>query len=129
MSRWFVGSSISRTSGLPSRTLGHRDAHLPAARQRADVAVDLPVLEAEAVEDLARARLELVAAALLVLVLDVAEAREDRLHLVGARRVGQRVLEVDQLVVEVAEPAAPGDRLVEDGTPAMRRRPGGSSRP
>ena len=31
------------------------------------------------------------------------------------RRVGERVLEVDELVVEVAEAAAARDRLVEDG--------------
>ena len=32
----------------------HRDAHLPAARERADVAVDPLVVEAEAVQHLAR---------------------------------------------------------------------------
>ncbi len=56
----------------------HRDAHLPAAGQRADVAVDALVVEAEAVQHLARLRLEAVAAEVLVLLLHLAEAREDR---------------------------------------------------
>ena len=56
----------------------HRDAHLPAARQRADVAVNPLIVEAEAVEDLARAAFERVAAQVLVLLLHLAEAREDR---------------------------------------------------
>ena len=100
--------------GPPEEDAGHRDAHLPAAREGADVAVDHLVGEAEPLEDLLRPRLELVAAALLVLVLDLAEALEDRLHLVGPRGVGEGVLEVHQLVVQVAEAAAPGDRLLED---------------
>ena len=62
----------------------HRDAHLPAARQRADVAVDPLVVEAEAVQHLARLRLERVAAEMLVLLLHLAEAREDAVHVVGA---------------------------------------------
>ena len=64
----------------------HRHAHLPAARQRAHVAVDPLVVEAEAVEDFARAALERVAAEMLVLFLHLAEAREDRVHLVRAWR-------------------------------------------
>jgi hypothetical protein len=96
---------------------GHRHAHLPAAREGPDVAVDDLVGEAEPLEDLLRLRLELVPAPLLVLVLHLAEALEDLLHLVGARGVGQRVLEVHQLVVQVADPAAPGNRLLEDRPP------------
>ena len=55
----------------------HRDAHLPAARQRADVAVDPLVVEAEPVQHLARLAFERVAAEMLVLLLHLAEARED----------------------------------------------------
>ena len=62
----------------------HRHAHLPAARQRADVAVDPLVVEAEAVQHLARLALERVAAEVLVFLLHLAEAREDRVHVVGA---------------------------------------------
>src|SRR6476660_7941150 len=63
MSRWLVGSSISSTSGRPS------NAHLPAAGQCADIAVDLVFVEAEAVQYFARLRFESVAAQVLVLLL------------------------------------------------------------
>ena len=43
--------------GLAEQHARHRHAHLPAARERADVAVDPLVVEAEAVKDLARLRL------------------------------------------------------------------------
>ena len=92
----------------------HRDAHLPAAGQRADVAVDLLVLEAEAVQHLARLALERVAAEMLVLLLHFAEAaQQDRVHVVGLRRDRQRVLQRLELVVQRAGTAAAGDRLVE----------------
>ena len=65
---------------------GHRDAHLPAAGERADVAVDPLVVESEPVEHLARLALERVAAEVLVLFLDFAEAGENPVHVVGARR-------------------------------------------
>ena len=99
--------------GLAEQHARHRHAHLPAARQRAHVAVDPLVVEAEAVEDLARAALERVAAEVLVLLLHLAEAREDAVHVVGPVRVGHRLLQILELVVQVAEPAAAGDRLVE----------------
>ena len=92
-----------------------RDAHLPAAGERADVAIDLVVVEAEAVQHFARLRLERVAAEVLVLFLHVAEAVEDRVHLVGARRVLHGVLQRFELVVQVADAAAAGDGLVEHG--------------
>jgi hypothetical protein len=40
--------------GLPEEHARHGDAHLPPARQRADVAIDPLVVEAEAVKHLAR---------------------------------------------------------------------------
>ena len=91
----------------------HRDAHLPAARQRADVAVDPLVVEAEAVQHLARLALERVAAEMLVLLLHLAEAREDRVHVVGLRGIGHRVLQRLELVMQGASAPAAGDRLVE----------------
>ena len=77
MSRWLVGSSISRTSGWPSstRAIATRIFHPPESAP--DVAVDPLVVEAEAVEHLAGLRLERVAAEVLVLLLHFAEARED----------------------------------------------------
>ena len=71
-----------------------RDAHLPAAGERADVAIDLVVLEAEAVQHLARLRLERVAAEVLVLLLHLAEALQDAVHVVGLRGILHRVLQV-----------------------------------
>jgi len=98
----------------------HRDAHFLTARERSDVAVDPRVVEAEAVKHLARAGLELVPPALLVLLLDFAESRQDAVHRVGRRRVAHPPLEVDQLVMQVAQPAASRDRLVEDRAPGHR---------
>ena len=64
----------------------HRDAHLPSARQRADVAVDPLVVEAEAVEHFARLALERVAAEVLVLLLHLAEPGEHAIHVVARAR-------------------------------------------
>ena len=86
--------------GLAEQHARHRHAHLPAARQRADVAVDPLVVEAEAVQDLARPALERVAAEMVVLLLHFAEAREDAVHVVGARRIRHRVLQLLELVVQ-----------------------------
>ena len=63
--------------GLAEQHARHRDAHLPSARQRTDVAVDPLVVESEPVQDLARAAFERVAAEMLVLFLHDAEALED----------------------------------------------------
>src|SRR5215471_16608851 len=92
----------------------HRDAHLPAARQRTDVPIDAFVVEAEAVENLACARLERVAAEMVVLFLHVAEAREDLVHVVGLLRIRHRMLQMLELVVQLAEPSAAGDGFVQD---------------
>ena len=100
--------------GLAEQHARHRDAHLPAARQRADVAVDPLVVEAEAVQDLARLRLERVAAEVLVFLLHLAEAREDCVHLV--RRAPDRPSPAAApRARDAASPsaAAAGDRFVE----------------
>ena len=90
-----------------------RDAHLPAAGERADVAIDLVVLEAQAVQHLARLRLQRVAAEMLVLLLHFAEAREDAVHVVGLRGIFHGVLQVFEFVVQIAHAAAAGDGFVE----------------
>ena len=115
--------------GPAEQHAGHRHAHLPAAGQRADVAVDPLVVEAEAVQHLARLRLERVAAEVLVLLLHLAEARQDAVHVVGLRRVAPS---------RAAAPRARGagrrrgrcrrsPRRAPSG-PTSPRRPGGSSR-
>ena len=99
--------------GFAEQHARHGHAHLPAARERADVAIDPLIVEAEAVEDFAGLRLEGVAAEVVVLLLHFAEAREDRVHLVGARRIFERLLQRFQFVVQVADAATAGNRLVE----------------
>ena len=99
--------------GAAEQHPGHRHPHLPAARQRADVAVDALVVEAEAVQDLARLRLEGVAAEMVVGLLHFAEAGQDPVQIAGLGRVRQVVLQLLELVVQVADAAAAGNRLVE----------------
>ena len=96
----------------------HRDAHLPSARQLADVAVDPLVVEAEAVEHFAGLALERVAAEMLVLLLHLAEAGEDSIHVVArARDPPCAWLQRFELVVQIADPAAARDRLVDHRPP------------
>ena len=71
-----------------------RDAHLPAARELADVAVHHLLAEAEAGQGFARAAVERIAVELLEGVLHLAIAGDDVLHLVGLVRVGHRDLEL-----------------------------------
>src|SRR6185312_9702338 len=82
----------------------------------ADVAVDPLVVETQAVKNLARACFERVAAEMVVLLLHVAEARQDPVHVVCARRIGHRLLQMLELVVQFAEASAAGDRFVEHGS-------------
>ena len=103
--------------GAAKQHPGHRHPHLPAARQRADVAVDALVVEAEAVQDLARLGLERVAAEMVVFLLHLAEAGQDAVEVGGLGRVGHRVIEGLELVVQVADAAAAGNGLVEHRAP------------
>ena len=93
----------------------HGDAHLPAAGQRADVAVDLIVREPEPVQHLAGLALERVAAEVLVLFLHVSEALEDLVHLVGAIGIRHRLVQRLELVMEVADASTAGDGFIDDG--------------
>ena len=93
-SRWLDGSSSSSASGRIEQDARQRHAHLPPARERAHVAVHHLLREAQAGEDLARPRLEGVAAELVEARLHLAEAVDERVHLVRARGVGDGVLEL-----------------------------------
>jgi hypothetical protein len=73
--------------------------------------------EAEAREDLARARLERVAAELLEARLHLAEALDQRVHLVDALGVGHRVLELAQLGGDALTGPAPS---IVSATTALR---------
>ena len=94
-----------------------RDAHFPAAGERPHVAIDLVVVESEPVQHLARLRLESVAAEVLVLLLHLAETRQNAVHLISAVGILHGVMQFFELVVQVARAAAAGDRLVEHRPP------------
>ena len=71
-------------------------------------------VEAEPGEHLARAGLEVVAAELLEARLRLAVALDERLHLVGARRVGERVLELVQQVRALGDRTGAVERRLDD---------------
>ena len=125
-SRWLVGSSSRSASGRIEQDARERDAHLPAAGERCRRRrPSTSCAEAEAREDFPRPRLERVAAELVEARLRVAEALDELLELVGARRVGHRVLERVQLVA--ASDTSPAPAIVSATTrasPSSRRRPG-----
>jgi hypothetical protein len=50
----------------------------------------------------------------LVFLLHFAEARKDAIHVAGLRGVAHRVLQRLELVVQIAQPSAAGNRLVQD---------------
>ena len=99
--------------GAPQQHARHRDAHLPSSRQVAHVSVDPLVVEAEPEEHFPCLGLERVAPEVVVLLLHFAEPVEDAVHPVGLRRVAHGVLQRFEFVVEVAEAATAGNRLVE----------------
>ena len=99
--------------GTAEQRARHGHAHLPAARERSHVAVDPRVVESQAVQHFARLALERIAAQMLVLRLHLAEPLEQRVHVAGTRGIGQRVLELFEIVVELAHAAAARDRFVE----------------
>ena len=83
--------------GAHEQDAGQRDAHLPAARQRADVAVHHLLAEAQPGQHLARLALQRIAAQLLEAPLHLAVALDDVFHLVGAVGIGHGGLELFQL--------------------------------
>ena len=75
------------------------------------------IVESETVQDLARLALERVTAEMFVFLLNLAEPREDSVHVSAAGRVGHRVLQRVELVVQHAGAATAGDRLVQHAAP------------
>ena len=67
-------------------------------------------------QDFAGLRLEPVAACMVVFLLDLAEALQDAVHVAGLCRVAHRMLQRLELVMQIAETTAAGNRLVEDRT-------------
>jgi hypothetical protein len=103
--------------GSREQDLGERDPHLPAARQRRDVVRHLIVDEAEAVQDGLGARLELVAAEVLVARLDLAEPRDDVVEIVAGGLEPRA--ERGELLAEPRHLAGAGAGLGEDRSPAQ----------
>jgi hypothetical protein len=101
--------------GALQEDLRERHAHLPAPRERAHVVVHHVLDEAEAREDLPRARLERVAVELFEAGLRVAVRFENRLHRVGARRVAHRELDRVERVRRVGHLARSGHGLFDHG--------------
>src|SRR5262249_25510772 len=98
-------------AGPQEQDARERDAHLPAARQMADVARDLLGREAEAGEDDLRARLELVAAELLEARLHLAVPLDDAVEIVAG--LGHAALEVVELGAELGDLAGAGGGVGE----------------
>ena len=94
-----------------------RHAHLPAARQRADVAVHHLLAEAQSRQHLAGAALQRVAAELLETALHLAIAHDDVVHLVGAVRIGHGGLEFFQLGRDAAHRAGAVHHLGHGAAP------------
>ena len=104
--------------GLHEQDARERDAHLPAAGELADVALDHLVAKAEPRQDLARPRLEGVSAELVEAGLRVAEALDELVEIARLLGIGHRVLERVELVRRLGDLAGAGHRLFDDGAPA-----------
>ena len=99
--------------GLHEQDARECDAHLPTARQLAHVVVDRLRPKAQAGQDLTGARLERVAAQLVEARLRHAEALDQLVEFVDARRVGHRMLERVQLVAGFRHRAGARHRLFD----------------
>ena len=91
--------------GPHQQDLGQRDAHLPAARQLADVALHHLLAEAQTAEDLARAAVERIAVELVEAALHLAIAGDDLVHVVGAVRIAHGMFELGHFGGERADRA------------------------
>ena len=103
--------------GRAEEDAGHRHAHLPPTREQPHIAIDPLVVETESVKNFPRLRLETVTAQVLVFLLHLAEPGQNAVHVVRFRGIGHVVLQRFELMVEDAEPAAAGNRLVEHRPP------------
>ena len=103
--------------GVHQQDAGERHAHLPAARQLADIALHHLLAEREAGEHLLRPALERVAVEFLESRLHLAVALDQRLHLVEAAGIGQRGLDVLQLGRHLAHRAGAVHDLGDDAAP------------
>src|SRR5262249_24560592 len=91
----------------------HRDAHLPAAGEFADVAVDPIIIEAKTEQNLTRLAFERIAAEMVVFFLHFSEPLENLVHFVEAFGVGHRLLKRFEFMMQVADASASGNGFVE----------------
>lgn len=82
--------------GAHQQNAGKRHAHLPAARQRTDIAVHHLLAEAQTREHFAGASLERIAVQFLVTRLHLAVALDDLLHAIGLLGIGHGRLQIAQ---------------------------------
>ena len=101
--------------GAAEQHAGQGHAHFPAAGERADVAIDLVVLETESVEHFAGLGFERVAVQVLILFLHLAEAVQNLVKFAGAGGVFHGLLQRLELMVQITQAATAGDRFVEHG--------------
>ena len=104
--------------GALQQNLREGHAHLPSAREGADVAVHDLFGEAQAREDLPRARLQRVAVELLEARLRDAVALQDGLHVALVGRVAHGPLDLVQRVGGVGDLARARHGLFDHGAPA-----------
>ncbi len=91
-----------------------RNAHFPSARQCPDVAIDLVIFEAQAMQYFARLRLERISVEMLVLFLDLTEARENLVHVAGLIGIVHGTMQRLQLVMQIADAPAARDGFIEN---------------
>ena len=118
MSRWLVGSSSSSASGCISRMRASATRIFQPPESSPTSPSTCSGAKPRPGEDLARARLERVAAERLEARLHLAEALDQRVELVGARGIGHRVLELVQLARGLGHLARAGHRRL-DHAPAL----------
>ena len=105
--------------GPHQQDAGQRHAHLPAAGERADVAVHHLLAEAEPVQHLARAAVQRIAVEFLEAALHLAIAGDDVVHVVGAVGIAHGGLELGHLGRHALTGPAPSITSATALRPAM----------
>ena len=101
--------------GLAEQHPRQRDTHLPSARKRAHIAINLVFLKAQSVQHFARLSFEGIAAEVFVLFLHFAEAVQNTVHIASLRRVFHRVLQGFEFMMQVARASTAGNGFIEHG--------------
>ncbi len=114
-----VGGFVEQHAvGPHQQDTGQGDAHLPAARQQADIAVHAFLAEAQAGQHFARPRFQGIAVQFLEPRLDVAIAFDNGVHLVGPVRIDHGGFELGHFGGERTDRA---DAIHDRGDGALAR--------